>query len=37
MAPLYVHYIEDHVVRLESLGREDLAASFRAWRDRFVG
>jgi hypothetical protein len=36
MLPLYVHYVDDHIPRLETLGREDLADSFRNWRERLL-
>jgi hypothetical protein len=32
--PLYVDYIDDHIMRLGMLGRDDLAQAFRAWRER---
>ncbi|HEY5276240.1 MAG TPA: hypothetical protein VIK38_06845 [Coriobacteriia bacterium] len=36
MVPLYVHYIDDHIARLDSLDHPELARSFEAWRDRLV-
>jgi hypothetical protein len=36
MVPLYVHYIDDHITRLDSLGHADLARAFEEWRDRLV-
>jgi hypothetical protein len=32
MVPLYLHYIADHIVRLDSLGEIELADAFREWR-----
>ena len=37
MLPLYLHYIADHVARLDSLGEVALADAFRDWRRRLVG
>jgi predicted nucleotidyltransferase len=37
LTPLYAHYIDDHVARLDAVGRTDLADGFRAWRRRLVG
>jgi len=34
LIPLYLHYIDDHIARLEAAGRHDLAARFRRWRAR---
>jgi hypothetical protein len=34
MVPLYVYYIEDHVARLNGLGRVELARAFMDWRAR---
>ena len=34
MVPLYLHYIADHVARLDSLGEAELAEAFRDWRRR---
>jgi hypothetical protein len=34
--PLYLHYIADHIKRLDSLGEVDLAEAFREWRRRLV-
>jgi hypothetical protein len=36
MVPLYLHYITDHIERLDSLGEIDLARAFQEWRDRLV-
>jgi hypothetical protein len=37
MVPLYVHFIDDHIGRLSSLGETELVAAFGAWRHRLVG
>jgi hypothetical protein len=34
MVPLYLHYIDDHIARLNSLGKVELARTFRKWRAR---
>jgi hypothetical protein len=34
LVPLYLHFLADHVGRLDSLGEAELAGAFRAWRDR---
>jgi hypothetical protein len=36
MVPLYVHYIDDHTTRLDSLGHAKLASAFEAWGDRLI-
>jgi hypothetical protein len=36
MIPLYLHYIDDHVARLASIGRTDLADAFGEWRRRIL-
>ena len=36
LIPLYVHYIDDHITRLESVSRHRLADSFRRWRTRLL-
>ena len=36
MVPLYVHFIDDHVRRLSSLGEAGLMGAFGEWRDRLV-
>jgi len=36
LVPLYVHYIDDHIARLQAVGRDGLADSFRRWRGRLV-
>jgi hypothetical protein len=36
MEALYVHYIDDHVGRLRSLARSDLADMFEEWRSRLT-
>jgi hypothetical protein len=37
IVPLYVHFIDDHIGRLASLGETELATAFGAWRERLVG
>jgi hypothetical protein len=37
MVPLYVHFIDDHIRRLNSLGEAGLVAALGEWRDRLVG
>jgi hypothetical protein len=32
MLPLYLHYLDDHIGRLEALGRSDLVGAFAEWR-----
>jgi hypothetical protein len=34
---LYLEYIDDHVARLRSFGRDDLVGAFAKWRDRLAG
>lgn len=36
LVPLYVEYIDDHIPRLASLGRADLAEAFAEWRRRLL-
>jgi predicted nucleotidyltransferase len=36
MVPLYVHYIDDHITRLDSLGHAELARGFEEWRERLL-
>ena len=36
LLPLYVHYIDDHVERLEAVGSHRLAGRFRRWRARLL-
>jgi hypothetical protein len=36
LLPLYVHYIDDHVERLEAAGSDRLAGRFRRWRARLL-
>jgi predicted nucleotidyltransferase len=36
LVPLYLHYIDDHITRLRSLGQAQLARAFEEWRDRLV-
>jgi hypothetical protein len=36
LVPLYVHYIDDHVGRLEAAGSHRLAGRFRRWRTRLL-
>jgi hypothetical protein len=37
LAPLYRHYLDDHIARLAALGEDDLAAAFERWRARLAG
>jgi hypothetical protein len=36
LIPLYLHYIDDHITRLEAVSRHRLADSFRQWRTRLL-
>jgi hypothetical protein len=36
LLPLYLHYIDDHIERLDSIREAELARAFRKWRDRLV-
>jgi len=36
LIPLYVHYIDDHVTRLNEIDRHRLAGSFGRWRTRLL-
>jgi hypothetical protein len=36
LLPLYLHYIDDHIGRLLSIGETGLAAGFREWRVRLT-
>jgi predicted nucleotidyltransferase len=36
MVPLYTRYIDDHIPRLDSLHRDELADLFRDWRSRLT-
>jgi predicted nucleotidyltransferase len=36
LLPLYLHYIDDHIERLDLLGQTELAGSFREWRNRLL-
>jgi hypothetical protein len=36
LLPLYLHYIDGHIMRLESLDEIGLATAFREWRDRLA-
>jgi hypothetical protein len=36
MLPLYLHYISDHITRLDSLGEIELTSGFKQWRDRLT-
>jgi hypothetical protein len=36
LVPLYLHYIDDHVARLEDAGAPRLAGRFRRWRARLL-
>lgn len=37
IVPLYLYYIDDHVVRLDAFGRAEFADMFRRWRERLQG
>jgi hypothetical protein len=37
MLPLYLEYVEDHIERLSSMGRGDLAGAFEDWRAQLLG
>jgi hypothetical protein len=37
LIPLYVHYIDDHIVRLRAVNRYGLADSFQRFRTRLLG
>jgi hypothetical protein len=36
LAPLYLHYIDDHIARLGAAGHDQLAARFSRWRARLM-
>jgi hypothetical protein len=36
LLPLYLHYIDEYIVRLDSLDEKKLAAAFWEWRDRLT-
>jgi hypothetical protein len=36
LVPLYLHYVEDHIQRLESHHETELALAFREWRSRLT-
>ena len=36
LLPLYLEYLDDHITRLRSLGADDLAADFTAWRQQLT-
>jgi hypothetical protein len=36
LIPLYLHYIDDHVMRLLAAGQDELAGRFRQWRARLL-
>jgi len=36
LIPLYVHYLDDHITRLDAVDRHQLADSFRRWRTRLL-
>lgn len=36
LIPLYLHYIDDHITRLEDAGEPRLAGRFRRWRTRLL-
>jgi hypothetical protein len=37
LIPLYLHYLDDHVARLQAAGQPRLARRFRRWRARLLG
>jgi hypothetical protein len=36
LVPPYLHFIDDHIVRPDSLGQRKLTLAFEQWRDRLV-
>ena len=36
LVPLYLEFVEDHVQRLEAMGRDDLAGAFEEWRRQLL-
>jgi hypothetical protein len=36
LIPLYVHYIDDHIIRLKAVNRHGLADNFYRWRTRLL-
>jgi hypothetical protein len=36
LVPLYVHYVDDHIARLDAAGSRRLADRFRRWRARLL-
>jgi hypothetical protein len=36
LIPLYVHYLDDHIARLQAVNRHRLADRFRRWRSRLL-
>jgi hypothetical protein len=36
LTPLYLHYIDDHITRLDRAGSHRLAGRFRRWRNRLL-
>lgn len=36
LVPLYVQFIDDHIARLDAVGRRRLAGRFRRWRTRLM-
>jgi hypothetical protein len=36
MLPLYLEYVDDHIRRLSSMGRGDLAGAFEDWRAQLL-
>jgi hypothetical protein len=36
LLPLYLHYIDDHITRLDAAGSHRLAGRFRRWRSRLL-
>jgi hypothetical protein len=36
LVPLYLEYVDDHARRLQTMGRDDLAAAFEEWRRQLL-
>jgi hypothetical protein len=36
LLPLYLHYIQNHSKRLQSLGQSELGRALMRWRERLV-
>jgi predicted nucleotidyltransferase len=36
LVPLYIHFIDDHLIRLRALDKSDLVSAFREWRRRLM-